>query len=129
LRDAIKNNFYSTRYFTWVDYGASHCSEINDNTQFYYNDYKFRISWIARYNKNQNLFTFNHFVLGGTIFGGHKDIVKLVSDLHDEIFKDNMEIGYNCNDDKTLWFIFERYPELFDTYFSAYINQANRYSK
>ena len=35
-----------------------------------------------------------------------------------------MELGYNCNDDKTLWFIFERYPELFDIYFTGYKNIA-----
>jgi hypothetical protein len=128
MRDAIKNNFFSTNYFTWIDFAVSHSIIISENTLFCYNDYKFRISWIARYNKNKS-FQFNHYVLGGGIFGGHKDIVKLVSDLHDEVFIDNMNLGYNCNDDKTLWFIFERYPELFDTYFSGYISIAARYGK
>lgn len=126
LRDAIENNFFNTDYFTWVDFGASHCTDMNDNTLFFYNKMKLRIGWIARY-KN-DVFQFNHYVLGGTIYGGHKKIVKLICDLHDEIFIDNMELGYNCNDDKTLWFIFEQYPELFDTYFTGYINIASRFS-
>ena len=128
LRDAIKNNFFLTNYFTWVDFGAVHCADINDNTKFKYNKNKFRISWIARYDKSNKEFKYNHYVLGGTIFGGQKDILKYICDLHDEVFKDNMELGYNCNDDKTLWFIFERYPELFDTYFTGYKNIAHKYS-
>ena len=126
LRNAITNNFFNTNYFTWVDFGASHCADMSDNTTFAYNLNKFRISWIARY-KNKT-FQYNHFVLGGTIFGGHKELVKIICDLHDEVFIDNTELGYNCNDDKTLWFIFEKYPELFDTYFSGYKNIANKYS-
>jgi len=126
MRDAIKNNFFLTNYFTWVDFGAVHCTVITDKTIFKYNKNKFRISWISRYKKN--VFQYNHYVLGGTIFGGQKDVLKYVCDLHDEVFKDNMELGYNCNDDKTLWFIFERYPELFDIYFTSYQNIAHKYS-
>ncbi len=87
---------------------------------------KLRIGWIARFKKNN--FIYNHYVLGGGIYGGHKKIIKLICDLHDQIFIDNMELGYNCNDDKTLWFIFEQYPELFDTYFTGYINMTSRFS-
>tara|TARA_B100001063_G_scaffold138607_1_gene129482 strand:- start:11210 stop:12580 length:1371 start_codon:yes stop_codon:yes gene_type:complete len=129
VRDAIKNNFFSTNYFTWIDFGASHSITMDDNTTFYYNQKKFRISWIARYNKNKKLFKYNHYVLGGGIFGGHKDIVNYLAELHDEVFKENMELGYNCNDDKTLWYIFERYPELFDIYFSGYAPMAQKFSK
>lgn len=129
LRDSIKNNYFNTEYTTWVDFGAVHCTDIKDDTVFSYNRDKFRIAWIARYNKNNNTFKYNHYVLGGTIFGGKNNILKLVCDLHDKIFKDNMELGYNCNDDKSLWFIFERYPELFDTYFAGYINIAPRYNR
>lgn len=128
MRNAIKNNFFSTNYFTWIDFAASHSIRISENTLLYYNQCKFRISWIARYKKSKG-FTYNHYVLGGGIFGGHKYIIKLICDLHDQVFIDNMNLGYNCNDDKTLWFIFERYPELFDTYFSAYVTMADRYSK
>ena len=127
MRDAIKNNVFNTNYFTWVDFGAIHCIDLDNNTTFSYNKKKCRISWIARYNKNLKQFVYNHFVLGGGIFGGHKSIVNKVCDLHDEIFKNNMDIGYNCNDDKTLWFIFEKYPELFDTYFTGYKYIAYRY--
>tara|TARA_B110001452_G_scaffold267160_1_gene276007 strand:+ start:761 stop:2128 length:1368 start_codon:yes stop_codon:yes gene_type:complete len=127
VRDAIKNNFFSTNYFTWIDFGVSHSITLNDKINFFYNQPKFRISWIARYKKNT--FQYNHYVLGGGIFGGHKDIVKYIADLHDEVFKDNMELGYNCNDDKTLWYIFERYPELFDIYFSGYAPIACKFSK
>jgi len=128
IRDAIKNNMFGTNYFTWVDFGAVHCADMTEQTTFKYNKNKFRISWIARYKKDIKLFHYNHYVLGGTIFGGHKDIFKHVCDLHDEVFKENMELGYNCNDDKTLWFIFERYPELFDFYFTGYKNQAHKYN-
>lgn len=128
IREAIKNNFFKTNYFTWVDFGLSHCVDIYENQQFTYNLKKFRISWIARYNK-KNYFDYNHFVLGGGIFGGHKEVFKKICDLHDQIFMENTHLGYNCNDDKTLWFIFERYPELFDTYFSGYKNIVVKYSK
>jgi len=128
VRDTIEKNYFNTKYTTWVDFGAVHCADIKDDTVFTYNKNKFRIGWIARFNKKNNIFKFNHYVLGGTIFGGENNILKLVCDLHDRIFKDNMNLGYNCNDDKTLWFIFERYPELFDTYFAGYISLAARYS-
>lgn len=127
LRNAIENNYFNTDYFTWVDFGVSHSANLNDNTLLHYNKMKLRISWIARYKKNN--FIYNHYVLGGGIYGGHKKIIKLICELHDKIFLDNTELGYNCNDDKTLWFIFEQYPELFDIYFSGYVNIANRYSK
>lgn len=127
LKDAIKNNYFNTEYTTWIDFGASHCIDINDDTLFKYNKNKFRIAWIARFDKKNNNFKYNHYVLGGGIFGGKNNILKKVCDLHDKIFLDNMKLGYNCNDDKTLWFIFEQYPELFDTYFSGYSNLANKY--
>jgi hypothetical protein len=127
VRDSIKKNYFNTNYSTWVDFSVSHIVNIKENTLFYYNDNKFRIGWIARYKKNK--FTYNHYVLSGGIFGGPNYIVKLICDLHDKIFYENMDLGYNCNDDKTLWFIFEQYPELFDTYFTGYVNIALRFSK
>lgn len=129
VRDSIKNNYFNSDYYTWIDFAASHIVKINKNTLFHYNNKnKFRIGWIARYNKNNNSFKFNHYVLSGGIFGGYKYIVKLICDLHDKIFYKNMDLGYNCNDDKTLWFIFEQYPELFDTYFTGYNNIASKYN-
>ena len=42
--EAIKNNYFNTEYTTWIDFGASHCIDINDDTLFKYNK-----NWISYY--------------------------------------------------------------------------------
>ena len=47
-------------------------------------------------------------------------IMKELIDLHHEMYVKLMNLGYNINDDKLLFLIFEKYPYLFDTYMSGY---------
>ena len=64
--------------------------------------------------------SYHHSAMGGGVFAGHKDIMLEFIKLHDIYFKKFMEFGYNINDDKLLFFMFEKHPELFDYYFSSY---------
>jgi hypothetical protein len=81
----------------------------------YNNPLRVRIAWIARKN-----LSYNHKCLGGGIFVAHKDTMKILCKLHDIEFKYNLYLGHCVNDDKTLFFIYLNYPELFDIYFSGY---------
>ena len=40
--------------------------------------------------------------------------------LHDIEFQNLMKLGYCINDDKMVFLIFEKYPQLFDMYVSGY---------
>ena len=118
LEDTIKNNYFRTDYFAWIDFSAGHIVDIPKNMKITYSQHeKVRIAWIARY---KNGFLYNHYCLGGGIFVGYKTIMMELIKLHDEKFKELMNMGYNINDDKLLFTIMERYPYLFDTYFSGY---------
>jgi len=119
MRRAIEKNHFGSEYFTWIDFSASHIVEFPKNFKFSYNDVnKIRTSWIARFKRGG--FRYNHKCIGGGIFMGHKDIMMELIKLHDKFFLKIMNMGYNINDDKLLWLIFEKHPELFNLYFASY---------
>lgn len=121
IEDAIKNNFFNTDYFAWIDFSASHIVSFPDNKKITYSSHdKIRIGWIARYFNNQ--FIYNHHCLGGGIFVGYKEIMLELIKIHHKEFIKLMEMGYNINDDKLLFIIKEQNPFLFDTYYSDYKN-------
>lgn len=125
LKDAIEKNYFGTDYFAWVDFSAGHIVDIPKNMKITYSQHeKVRIAWIGRYTNGN--FIYNHFCLGGGVFLGYKTVMKELIRLHDEKFKELMDMGYNINDDKLLFTIMERYPSLFDTYFSGYKNLYTR---
>ena len=121
LQNAIKNNYFNTEYFAWVDFSASHIVNIPPNKIIEPKSHdKVRIGWIARYSNNQ--FVYNHYCLGGGIFTGHKEIMMELIKLHHSEFVKLTNMGYNINDDKLLFIIMEQNPYLFDTFFSDYKN-------
>jgi hypothetical protein len=121
IEDAIKNNYFNTDYFAWVDFSASHIVTFPPNKKITYSSHdKIRIGWIARHSNNQ--FIYNHHCLGGGIFVGYKEIMLELIKIHHKEFIKLMEMGYNINDDKLLFIIKEQNPYLFDTYYSDYKN-------
>ena len=119
LLDAINKNYFNTDYFAWIDFGAGHIVSIPQDINIgYTNKQKIRMAWIARFNKNQ--FKFNHLAMGGGVFIGHKEIMKEFIKLHNKEFELLLNSGYCINDDKLLFLLFEKYPYLFDTFFSGY---------
>jgi hypothetical protein len=116
LEKAIQNNYFKTDYYAWVDFGISHIVAMDTIRSItYHNPLHVRIAWIARKN-----LAYNHKCLGGGIFVAHKDTMKILCKLHDIEFRYNLSLGHCVNDDKTLFFIYLNYPELFDIYFSGY---------
>ena len=71
-------------------------------------------------NKAQTYFKYNYKCCGGGIFIGHKDIMMEFIKLHDIEFKHLAKLGYCINDDKLLFILFEKYPQLFDMYTCGY---------
>ena len=121
IENAIKNNYFKTDYFAWIDFSASHIVTFPPHKKITYSSHdKIRIGWIARYSNNE--FTYNHHCLGGVIFVGYKEIMLELIKIHHKEFIKLMEMGYNINDDKLLFIIMEQNPYLFDTYFSDYKN-------
>lgn len=122
LEQAIKLNYFKTNYFGWVDFGLGHIAYMDNIFPLYYNNpNKVKISWIARKNLE-----YNHKVLGGGIYLAHKLTMLELCRLHDLEFKLNLEQGHCINDDKTLFLIYLKYPELFDIYFSGYNLMYNK---
>ncbi len=118
IQYCIDHKLFNTDYYAWIDFSASHIVNIPDKMKIYgKNKHKIRISWIAR----QRL-TFNHKCLGGGIFIGHKSIFPEYIKLHDKEFRILLENGYCINDDRLLFIMFLKYPELFDISFSGYKN-------
>ena len=64
--------------------------------------------------------------LGGGFFVGHKEILKIFINLHDNEFNKLANMGYCINDDKLLFLMYEKYPSLFHVYCSGYSNLAHR---
>jgi hypothetical protein len=122
---AIEENYFKTDYFAWVDFSAGHIVEfpnkaLNVQHCFEYSIAdKIRIAWIARFNRDKT-FGYNHLVMGGGIWIGHKDTLKEFIRLHNIEFRRLLDLGFVINDDRLIFFIFEKYPQLFDTYFSSY---------
>jgi hypothetical protein len=119
LENAITNNYFNSKYFSWLDFSAGHIVKIPDSLIFndIFND-KILIAWIGRY--NNGIFKFNYKVFAGGFFMGKKESMLKLIKLHNEQFKLLMDYGYTINDDKLLFFIYEKNPYLFKTYFSDY---------
>ena len=118
---AIKHNHFNTDFFAWVDFSAGHIVTFPDNYTFKYNIIdKIRIGWIARFNKKEKTFAFNHAAMGGGVWMGHKDTMVEFIRIHNNEFETLLNAGHVINDDRLIFFIFEQYPQLFDTYFSSY---------
>ena len=121
IKDAIINNYFNNDYYAWIDFSAGHIVDIPKNYKITYsNPHKIRISWIGRTIKDKTNFKFNHNCCGGGIFVGHKIVMLELIKLHDIEFQHLMKLGYCINDDKLLFLIFEKYPQLFDIYICGY---------
>jgi len=121
MKRSIENNYFNTDYFAWIDFGISHIVEMNKVTHVMYNtENKIKIAWIARYRSNENKFAWNHIAMGGGFFMGHKKAMLEYIKLHDIEFRNMMNFGHCVNDDRLVYLMFEKYPELFDFYFSSY---------
>ncbi len=118
LKKSIDNNYFNTNYFAWIDFGISHIVSMKKMGNIAYNnENKIKIAWIARYKNN---FTWNHCAMGGGFFVGHKKTMLEYIKLHDMEFKSMLEFGHCVNDDRLIYLMFEKYPEIFDFYFSSY---------
>ena len=127
IKQAIEMNIFNTDYYGWIDFGISHIVDIPKNFKVVYSNHeKIRLGWIARKKCNKNFLIFNHKALGGGFFIGHKEIIRIFIDLHDYEFNKLSQMGYCINDDKLLFLMYEKYPNLFDVYCSGYANLANR---
>lgn len=121
IKDAIVNNYFNNDYYAWIDFSAGHIVDIPKNYKITYsNEHKIRIAWIGRAKKNKTKFEYNYKCSGGGVFVGHKIIMLELIKLHDVEFQNLMRLGYCINDDKLLFLIFEKYPQMFDMYVSGY---------
>ena len=123
IQDAIDNKYFDTSYFGWIDFSASHIVKIPKDYKFIknitHND-KIRLAWISRYNRTARTFAYNHQVLGGGVFVGHKDIMKEFIKQHDKEFRSMLDIQYCLNDDRLLFYMYMSKPTMFDVYHSTY---------
>ena len=76
----------------------------------------------------QENFVFNHKALGGGVFGGYKNSLLEFIETHNNEFDKLLEQRYMINDDRLLFFIYEKYPEMFNLYFSSYKNLVNKFN-
>lgn len=121
MKKAIELNYFNSDYYAWIDFSAGHIVDIPNHYKITYSKTdKIRISWIARMNKAQTHFKYNYKCCGGGVFIGHKDIMMELIKLHDIEFKHLAKLGYCINDDKLLFILFEKYPQLFDMYTCGY---------
>lgn len=121
IKDAIVNNYFNNDYYAWIDFSAGHIVDIPKNYKITYSkEHKIRIAWIGRATKDKTKFEYNYKCCGGGVFVGHKIIMLELIKLHDIEFQNLMRLGYCINDDKLLFLIFEKYPQMFDMYVSGY---------
>jgi hypothetical protein len=125
LKRSIEKNYFNTDYFGWVDFGLSHIVAMENNRGIhklgYNNPYKIRIAWISRIKKSTKKIVFDHAAMCGGVYMGHKYTMLKLINLHDYEFKQMMKFGHCINDDKLLYFIYQKYPELFDMFHSGYM--------
>lgn len=131
LRRAIELNIFQTDHFAWIDFSAGHIVDFptkdRDKVRLFRSILqtpydKIRIAWIARYQKDTKTFKFNHNAMGGGIWGGHRTAILNLIEKHNRLFMLLLDAGYVINDDRLLFLLFEKYPEMFETYFSSYGN-------
>lgn len=118
IKDAIKNNFFNTEYFAWLDFSIGHIVRIPQKNLCRYFGNGIRIGLVSRFKHGK--FVYLHNALIGGTFTGNKYIMKIFIDLHDREFKKIMDMGYNVNDDRLLYYMYLKYPEMFDIYNSDY---------
>lgn len=120
VKDAIENNYFQNDFYAWIDFSGGHIIDIPNSYKITYSKVdKIRLSWIARKNKQKG-FVFNHKCCGGGVFLGHQKIMLELIKLHDREYRRLHQLGYNINDDKLLFILYELYPQMFDIYLSGY---------
>lgn len=121
IKNAIESNYFNNDYYAWIDFSAGHIVNIPTNLKISYSrEDKIRIALIGRKHKSKSNFDYNYKCLGGGIFAGHKEIMLELIKIHDIEFRSLMNLGYCINDDKLLFTIYEKYPQLFDIYVCGY---------
>jgi hypothetical protein len=119
LKYTIENNYFNSKYIAWLDFSAGHIVDIPNNIIFNDNfNNQIKIAWIARIKNNK--FVYNYKFLAGGFFIGKCDIILELIKCHHTQFELLMNLGFTINDDKLLFFIYEKYPYLFKTFLSDY---------
>lgn len=125
LQSAIKNNYFNSEYFFWIDAGCSRFFENIDISKPFPNVQKIRKD---RFTIQGNINTMqvpidkdyvwkSDCVLVGTFFGGTKEVVSNVSDKIIYFFENEMLKKNILNNEQiSLAFIALQNPTLFDVY-------------
>lgn len=124
MKKTIENNYFNTKYFTWIDFSISHIVRVPEKKPYDYCGSGVRMGLVSRFKHNK--FIYLHNALIGGAFMGNKHILKIFIELHDKEFKKIMDMGYNINDDRLLYYMYLKYPELFDIYNSDYGSALER---
>jgi hypothetical protein len=126
LKDAIYNNYFESKYFSWCDFSLAHIVKIPDKLIFSDNfNGKIKIAWIGKLINNKK-FAYNHKVLAGGFFIGNINAMTELIKEHHNYFEKILKYGFTINDDKLLFLIYESNPNLFKTYFSIYLDILNK---
>lgn len=124
MRKSIENNYFNTDYFVWLDFSISHIVRVPEKKPYDYSGNGIRIGLVSRF--KHNTFIYLHNALIGGTFIGNKYIMKIFIELHDKEFNKIMDMGYNINDDRLLYYMYLKYPELFDIFNSDYGSALER---
>jgi len=124
MKKSIENNYFNTEYFAWLDFSISHIVGVPEKKPYDYSGNGVRIGLVSRFKNNK--FVYLHNALIGGTFIGNKHIIKIFIELHDKEFKKIMNMGYNINDDRLLYYMYLKYPELFDIFNSDYGSALER---
>ena len=127
LKDAIKENPFSSEYFFWMDAGISRFfGNCNLQNPFpgkkgleilYKSNKRFIIQErhdLKLYNIDEDYIWQSDNLFKGGIFGGHKEIIPIISDKVEQVFNKKMLENNNVNNEQlALTLLWKNEPELF----------------
>lgn len=137
LKDAIKNNYHNTKYFTWIDFGISHCDDdftiknktiktttieniiaaMNYMQETQNRQIKILVKRPIIYNGNEDIRTFAinnpHPVLGG-YFGGHIENMNIFIEKFEQALSECINLNIIAAEEVLFGYIICNNYNLFD---------------
>lgn len=119
IREAIRENYFDSDYFVWIDFGINHVLSFDLNNYNFDITYRNKIRFAGGIKSNDDLYNYPQWFFLGGIFGGPKDkliqFADLVKNKCINTIMDKKLIMWEIN----IWYlVYLENPELFDIYFA-----------
>lgn len=137
VRLAIEDNWFSTDYYGWIDYGLCHVSGFYPHALTRaLKVYRKKVSLCLMHYQAKSLVldfaeynSIHRFGLCGGLILGRKDYLLPMLEKGIEYFQETVEAGYGHFEEQILHLVYHRHPDFFSLHFGDYHQVLSNYDR